>query len=207
MKSKLKFLLAVFFGVALFFISSEKSFAQNDKEEGGGKVDPNKKVFWFMVTVQAEADKETKQDIFTMRCPGSIKDKIKSGTKDSYDQALWRILSKSAKTLLIGPFVTYQEARESALIYSVAKGVTAPDSILNSGDKTYYWFRLDFEQANRGSKTYSLKRTPARVESGSKKDFDDNLMALLLEKTLLVGPFTNQPDAEESKRLYRLHEK
>jgi len=166
--------------------------------------DPNRKVFWFPIAIEQAVDKETKQDILAIRCPGKPKDKIKFGNRKIYDQALWKMLN-GKRNILIGPFTTFDEAKMATLFYDQAKNKPTPDSAFNPSDEIVYWFKLDFEVSKR-DKTLKLTRTAAAVASGSRKEFDDALREFLTQKALLVGPFSNQPDAEEAKRIYRRNE-
>jgi len=185
-----KFLLSTFILLNFLLV-----FVTNSKSQVVNIDDPERTVFWFDVNVRTVIDKETYLSEYTVARLGK---RVYSGTLSKYEESLWAGMAAGAK-IVIGPFSLYDDAYEAMLMYDLKD--TMP--IENTTEK--YWYLVKIVILER-SKSYEFDRMAAAVSSGTKSEFKDILVESLGFKTLAIGPFTDQLDAEESKRIYRLEE-
>jgi hypothetical protein len=157
--------------------------------------DPDRNVFWFEVNVRTIIDKETYFEKYTVIRMGK---RVYRGSIDEFDEILWAGMSAGSK-IAIGPFSVYEDAYEAMLMFDLKD--TA--QIENTTEK--YWFLVNIKITER-LKSYEFDHMAAAIAAGQKTEFKDILQESLAFKTLAIGPFTNQLDAEESKRRYRLEE-
>ena len=77
------------------------------------------------------------------------------------------------------------------------------DNSYNKSRKVF-WFVLNVSKRER-SNSFELNRIPGAIASGTYSDFDVFLKENLDLHIMTIGPFESMTDAEESKRVYRLH--
>jgi len=157
--------------------------------------DPDRIVYWFDVNVRTVNDKETGFEEYTVIRMGK---KVTNGTIDEFEEWLWKGMGLGSK-IAIGPFSVYDDAYEAMLMFDLRDTT----EVENTTDK--YWFLVKVDISER-SKSYEFDRMAAAVAMGTKSEFKDILIESLNFKILAIGPFTDQIDAEEAKRLYRLEE-
>jgi hypothetical protein len=170
-------------------------------------LDPNQFVFWFYIRAEIKTNRLTKKPSYVVR---TLSKTPKSGNLMKFDKDLWRNL-QGGQNLVIGPFTEYIDAVRAIKMYDLAGQTdeTMEKEIANFRDSTatgeYYWFFLKFQTSKRKG-SYILERMPARVFSGSVKEFKQVLWEGLGFQNLNIGPFASQIEAEESKRRYRIEE-
>ena len=180
------------------FLTPEKSNAQVNYSDN---LDENRLVYWFFVSVREVEDGNTGYVSYELRRKGS---KIEHGTIKEYDRTLWKYLGDGTK-MAIGPFNDFYEAQKAFKLYHFKD--IEDERVLDSTydeNQTVFWFVLHVKRRPR-SNSYQLIRKPGAVASGSYKDFDLFLRENLMMQVMTVGPFLYMPEAEESKRIYRLH--
>jgi len=152
-------------------------------------------VFWF--TVSVKIDERTSQ----YKIMGSAS-QLEKGTVGEFEKDVWYGISR--RQIIVGPFQTQNEALNSRMLYKKSE-----DKINNipseDNPSTVYWFFITFKELDRlGS--YVFERMPAAVAQGSTTEFVDALYEGITFKTLAIGPFWDQPNAESAKALYRENE-
>lgn len=179
-------------------LTSEKSTAQVNYSDN---MDENRLVYWFYVSVREVEDGNTGYVNYELRRKGS---KVEHGTIKEYNRTLWKYLGNGSK-MAIGPFNDFNEAKKAFHLYDV-KDPNEPAVLDSSYDEnqTVFWFVLHVKRRPR-SNSYELIRKPGAVASGNYQDFDIFLRENLMVRVMTIGPFLYMPEAEESKRIYRLH--
>jgi hypothetical protein len=196
MKNQTKlFFLTLIIVISSVFVPS-RSFSQ--EVTGNENLSNEKIVYWFYINLKILTDRETKMQKYDIRRLG---DQISAGTVKEYDIKLWESLSNGSK-IPIGPFYNYTEANQAKKFYNI--GVEEKQDSLFSADKEIFWFVLRVARRER-SNSYQLIRIPGAVASGLPADFENFLEVNLTSLVLTIGPFWDQPEAEEAKRRYRLH--
>lgn len=152
-------------------------------------------VYWF--TISVKIDERTTQ----YKIMGSAS-KLTKGPVDEFEKDVWYGISR--RQIIVGPFQTQNEALNARMLYK--KSADKINSIPSEDNpSTVYWFFVTFHQLDRlGS--YVFERMPAAVASGSTTDFVDALYEGITFQTLAIGPFWDQPNAENAKALYRENE-
>lgn len=163
------------------------------------KMDENRRVYWFYVSVR---EVKTGNPDLTAYDLTRIGTKIENGTAKDYDYHLWKNLSEGRR-LAVGPFNSPAEATQAFLFYNIQDKPHKLDATFDQNRKIF-WFVLRVNKRER-SVTLELKRIPGAIASGGYSDFDIFLKENLDLGVMTIGPFRNMPDAEESKRIYRLH--
>lgn len=196
MKINFKILFLSFILTALGVFSNTESFSQVGYSD---ELDENRLVYWFYVSVREHEDSKTGYVSYRLQRKGR---RIMHGSIKVYDKDLWKNLSNGSK-MAIGPFNDFDEAKKSYLFYKIQEEPHKLDSTF-SMDQQVYWFILHVNKRPR-SGAYQLVRKPGSIASGSYSDFDNFLRDNLNMRVMTVGPFNYMPEAEESKRTYRLH--
>ncbi len=178
----------------LFF--NQKSSAQVTNSED---LDENRLVYWFYVSVREHENANTGYVSYKLQRKGG---KIKHGTVKQYDRELWKNLGNGSK-MAIGPFNDYDEAKKGFLFYEIQEEPHELDSTFDMNQQVF-WFILHVNRRPR-SNSYELIRKPGSIASGSYADFDIFLKENLEMRVMTIGPFVYMPEAEEAKRMYRLH--
>ena len=171
--------------------------------------DKNRRVYWFNINLSFKTDSKTglpKYDVHVLTS------KVYHGSLEKYDRTLWKGLGAGTR-VSIGPFSFYEEAQQAMAFYSL-KHESAPIDTSYDKNRSVNFYNLFIGKRPR-SGSYFLDRRPAAVSSGSYEDFYDLLkVSLQFSSTggdgvdlakLTIGPFWEHIDAEESKRIYRLH--
>ncbi len=161
--------------------------------------DENRLVYWFYVSVREKEDSETGYVSYDLQLKGN---KIQHGSQKEYDRNLWKYLGNGQK-MAIGPFNEYEEAKKAMLFYKIQDEPHQLDSTYDE-NQTVFWFVLHVNRRPR-SNSYQLVRKPGAIASGTYRDFDLFLKENLMMRVMTVGPFNYMPEAEEAKRIYRLH--
>ncbi len=161
--------------------------------------DENRLVYWFYVSVREKEDSETGYVSYDLQLKGN---KIQHGSQKEYDRNLWKYLGNGQK-MAIGPFNEYEEAKKAMLFYKIQDKPHQLDSTYDE-NQTVFWFVLHVNRRPR-SNSYQLVRKPGAIASGTYRDFDLFLKENLMMRVMTVGPFNYMPEAEEAKRIYRLH--
>ncbi len=162
-------------------------------------IDQNRLVYWFYVSVREKEDSETGYVSYDLQLKGN---KIQHGSQKDYDKNLWKYLGNGQK-MAIGPFNEYDEAKKAMLFYKIQDKPHELDSTFDE-NQTVFWFVLHVNRRPR-SNSYQLVRKPGAIASGTYADFDVFLKENLMMRVMTVGPFIYMPEAEEAKRIYRLH--
>jgi len=189
-------LKTILFCLILSSIFGSKSVYSQDIDNE--KVDEEKIVYWFYINLKVVEDKKYGLKSFQIRTLGNV---ISHGTLKKYDLDLWRNLGGGTK-MAIGPFFDYDEAAQALLFYDVKETAT----VLPEGsdlNREVFWFIVKIKKRER-SGSFELKKVPAAVGNGSYESFEEFLKTALMQQQLAIGPFWNAPEAEESKRMYRL---
>ena len=202
MSKRILFLILIYFSISVFKLSAQ----------GGDpfvkKADPNAYVHWFYVRAEQKKDRITKEQVYVIRI---LSKTPKSGKMIDYEKDLYRCL-QGGQQLTIGPFRDYQDALRSLSLYDLAKyteeSMTSELESFrdSSGISEYFFYTLKYRITERTHK-YVLERQPARIsEPGSLLEFRQALWVGLSTLNLMIGPFTTQEEAEESKSMYRSQE-
>jgi len=162
-------------------------------------MDENRLVYWFYVSVREKEDSETGYVSYDLQLKGN---KIQHGSQKDYDKNLWKYLGNGQK-MAIGPFNEYDEAKKAMIFYKIQEKPHELDSTFDE-NQTVFWFVLHVNRRPR-SNSYQLVRKPGAIASGTYADFDVFLKENLMMRVMTVGPFIYMPEAEEAKRIYRLH--
>ncbi len=162
-------------------------------------IDENRLVYWFFVGVREKEDTETGYVSYDLQLKGN---RIQHGSQKDYDKNLWKYLGNGQK-MAIGPFNEYDEAKKALIFYKIQDEPHELDSTFDK-DQTVFWFVLHVNRRPR-SNSYQLVRKPGAIASGTYTDFDVFLKENLMMRVMTVGPFIYMPEAEEAKRIYRLH--
>ncbi len=162
--------------------------------------DYTRTVYWFDIGIRFTKEKSTGLETMELVYFGK---RIKYGNVEQFDKHLWHNLS-IGKGIAIGPFNTYKEAVLANKLYNLKN--LKKDTTVNLKDgKTYYWYLVKIRRYKR-LHSLDFQRMAARIASGDLERFITNIKVALPNFELAIGPFTSQPEAEESKRLYRLEE-
>lgn len=193
------YIKAVFITVILLisgiFISG-KSQAQVNYSDN---MDDNRLVYWFYASVREVEDHNTGYVSYSLQRKGS---KIDHGTLKQYERQLWKYLGNGIK-MAIGPFNDYNEAKKAFIFYAIQEEAHELDSTFDDNQQVF-WFVLHVNRRPR-SNSYELIRKPGAIASGNYRDFELFLKENLMMRVMTIGPFLYMPEAEESKRIYRLH--
>lgn len=162
-------------------------------------LDENRLVYWFYVGVREFENSKTGYVSYKVQRKGN---RVYHGSMKIYHRELWKNLGNGSK-MAIGPFNDFDEAKRAYLFYKIQKEPRVLDSTYNM-DQQVFWFILHVNRRPR-SNSYQLVRKPGSIASGSYQDFDNFLRDNLKMRVMTIGPFLYMPEAEESKRTYRLH--
>jgi hypothetical protein len=193
---KIKILIISGLITLLSFVFEKPLNAQVSNSE---KLDENRLVYWFYINVRDVEDSNTGMVSYGIQRKGT---KIEHGTIKEYDRELWKFLGEGSK-MAIGPFNDFDEAKKSFLLYNIQDEPHEMDSTFNE-TQTVFWFILHVERRPR-SGSYKLIRVPGAIASGYYREFESFVKEQLKTRVLAIGPFVYMPEAEESKRIYRLH--
>ncbi len=183
-------LLLVFYSVNLFAQSYDSPVDYNDE---------NRRVYWFDITVRKLQDPDTKMPLYKVFRKGK---NIRYGSAVDYDRYLWDGLSAGTR-IAVGPFNTHDQAVRANALYDLSNA--SKDSTLLADNNVYHWYIVTLKQSKR-LKSYQFERIPARIVSGTYKDFLDLMKVSLSVNKLVIGVFEDIPEAENSKRVFRLEE-
>ena len=162
-------------------------------------LDENRTVYWFYVKLREVKVNNTEIMAYKLHRLSSVSEK---GTAKEYDYLLWKYLSEGSK-FAVGPFNDPEEAKQALLFYKIQTEAHALDASYNKSQKIF-WFVLNVNKRER-SDSFELSRIPGAIASGTYSDFDVFLKENLDLHIMTIGPFESMTDAEESKRVYRLH--
>ena len=154
-------------------------------------------IFWFNVKVFNKVDKHSRQKQYDVR-PFSTK--ISNGSIKAFSKALWKCTA-TGQSIAIGPFKSSTQAEGALKLYKMVNDTITP----RATNQNRAWFLVKVNITER-THAYQFERMAARVAEGSEKEFSDVLRESLAFKTLAIGPFAENVDAEEAKSLYRLEE-
>ncbi|MBR4440025.1 MAG: hypothetical protein IKS00_00620 [Bacteroidales bacterium] len=154
-------------------------------------------LFWFNVKVYPVVNKQTHQQIYSVRLSSP---KISNGGTKTFSKALWSSTAKG-QSICVGPFKSYNQAFAAMKLYKAVNDTITP----RASNNTQAWFLVKVNITER-SHSYRFERMAARVVEGTEKEFCEVLRESLAFKTLAIGPFEESFDAEEAKSLYRLEE-
>jgi hypothetical protein len=193
----LKFNLIVSLFIAFMSLTSFSSGNEAKKVVRGNTINNIEEgdVYWF--TVSVKLDDRTDQ----YKIMGAAS-KLSKGLVSEFEKDVWYGISR--RQIIVGPFQTQNEGLNARMLYKKDE-----DKINNipseDNPEQVYWFFVTFVQLERlGS--YVFERMPAAVASGSTTEFVDALYEGITFKTLAIGPFWDQPNAENAKSLYRENE-
>ncbi len=161
--------------------------------------DETRRVYWFDVALKTRKDPITKMPLYYVYRLGS---RIKYGTAYEYDKYLWKGLSNGSK-IAVGPFNDLEQAEMANRLYDMKN--VEDDSIIMNDNGTYYWYLVTIKKTRR-LRSYDFERIPARVVGGTYKDFINLMKVSLPVDKLVIGAFASRPEAENSKRVFRLEE-
>jgi len=189
-----KYFIYIFISFITFFFTNSSIFAQEKVDYS----DKNRDVFWFNINLKIYKD-QTLGDCYKVIRYGST---VSSGTLNDYDKKLWDGLNSGSK-IAVGPFNSYEEAKIAVRFYDQKKSAT--DTVIQNNNQQYYYYLVKPSKSKR-LKNWQFERMPAAVTSGNTNDFLELLKISLSQKKLVIGPFSSQLEAEESKRIFRLDE-
>lgn len=196
MKNYIKTVFATAILLLSGIFAADKSQAQISYSDN---LDENRLVYWFYVSVREVEDNNTGYVSYELRRKGG---KVDHGTVKEYDRILWKYLGDGSK-MAIGPFNDYNEAKKSFLFYKIQDDPHELDSTFDENQQVF-WFVLHVNRRPR-SNSYELIRKPGAIASGNYMDFEVFLKENLMMRVMTIGPFLYMPEAEEAKRIYRLH--
>lgn len=186
--------LVLFIFITLFTI---QMFSQQTEVMTRYK-DKTRRVYWFDLALRTKQDPETGlMQYYTY--PAS---KVKYATAEDYDKYLWSGISNGSY-IAVGPFDTYEQADVSMKLYDPKKAPT--DSLLMNNDQNFFYYIINLKKTQR-LKSYDFERLPAAVATGNSKDFVKLIETSLMLDRLVIGAFSSQPEAENSKNVFRLEE-
>jgi len=192
----------------LITIVSANTYLKAQMVDGIDLEDTKRYVFWFYVKAEIRMDRELHIPVYSVRRVGK---EIKGGTLKKYNKDVWRNIN-GGNQLCVGPFFNLEDAKVANSCYNLGRKTDATmqkeiENTVDTTDNTYYWYTLEFEITKRTHR-YVLSRIPAAVNQGSLKDFKEMLWMLLhqQDKKLVIGPFTDQTQAEISKMINRNEE-
>jgi len=183
----------VFIILSLFACKTSQQTVISDE------LDENRIVYWFYVNLREVNVNNTEIKAFKLHRLSSVSEK---GTAKEYDYLLWKYLSEGSK-FAVGPFNNPEEAKRAFRFYKIQSEAHQLDASYNKSRKVF-WFVLNVNKRER-SDSFELSRIPGAIASGTYADFDVFLKENLDLHIMTIGPFENMTDAEESKRVYRLH--
>lgn len=190
----------------IFLIGTQSAFSQRIRKE---ERDPDRYVYWFYIKAEIKKSRIHHKPVYVVRRLGNT---LKSGTIKKYENDLWRYLNRGNQ-LAIGPFSQYNDAKRAIKMYDLARKTDEimkkeidefTDSTATPGD--YYFYYLKFKVSKR-TRAYILDHKAAHVSFGDLKRFKTVLWEGLTFEKLAIGPFPSQPEAEESKLIYRSEER
>ncbi len=196
MKNYIKTVFATAILLLSGIFAADKSQAQVSYSDN---LDENRLVYWFYVSVREVEDNNTGYVSYELRRKGA---KVDHGTVKEYDRILWKYLGDGSK-MAIGPFNDYIEAKKSFIFYKIQDDPHELDSTFDENQQVF-WFVLHVNRRPR-SNSYELIRKPGAIASGNYMDFEVFLKENLMMRVMTIGPFLYMPEAEEAKRIYRLH--
>ncbi len=189
--SKKNFILRFVAALALMVcMAVSAASAQRNNEEP-------ETLFWIAVKVNKTIDRNTRLEEYQLRL---ISPTIYHGSVKMFQKALWTGMAQGSK-LCVGPFQSHEEAKHAMLTY---KGVNSA-SFLPQNDKHGYWFLVKVGIMER-SRSYAFEHMAAQVNGGKTKEFLDVLRESLNFKTVAIGPFDSDIQAERAKSIYRIEE-
>ncbi len=160
----------------------------------------NNTYYWFDVRVRTNS-KDHRYRII------GASNGVMSGSIKKFQKYLWRNLAN--RRIAIGPFLFPQDAQKALVIYKAFSRIKTVDDLhkLKVPDFGHevYWFALKFTESQR-LKYYVFEHNPARVESGTARQFVDALFQTLNYQQIAIGPFEAYDRTEEVKRMYRQNE-
>ncbi len=198
----LKFSVLILILLALFMPDTSQAQRISKKQQ-----ERNRRVYWFNINLSFKRDPKTGLPKYDVRV---VSNRVLNGSLDQYDHKLWEGLGAGSR-IAIGPFRYYEEAEQAMVFYSLKHETTPTDSTHKK--EQVYFYNLFIGKRPR-SNSYALDRRPAAVSSGTYDTFYDVLKVSLQMASagaggdlakLTIGPFWDYNDAEESKRMYRLH--
>jgi len=162
-----------------------------------GKNEEPETLFWITVKVSRAIDRNTGLEEFQLRL---ISPTVYHGTAKMFQRALWTGMAQGSK-LCVGPFASHEEAKHAMLVYKEVRNANySPQN-----NKHGCWFLVKVSIMER-SRSYVFEHMAASVSSGNTKEFWDVLRESLSFKTIAVGPFDNEMEAERAKSIYRIEE-
>ncbi|MCQ2252455.1 MAG: hypothetical protein MJZ61_03280 [Bacteroidales bacterium] len=164
---------------------------------GNTREELNKVYFWFNVKLVKAISRESRMDIYNLRL---VSPQVLHGNLKEYQRALWAGTAQGTK-IAVGPFETFKEASNAVSLYKMVNDTVTPREQYDN----LHWFLIKVDVMER-SRSYQFERMAARVASGSSAEFSDVLRESLAFKTLAIGPFSDEMEAEKSKMLYRIEE-
>jgi len=183
----------------LLLILTFPLFSQNIEEDVMTRYkDQSRRVYWFDLALKTKPDPDTQLPQYYVY-PAS---KVKYGSAEEFDRYLWNNIAQGTY-LSIGPFDTYQQAEISQKLYDPK--IAEKDSLILHSDAQYFYYIINLKKRSR-LKSFDFERLPAAVTSGRPKDFTTLIQASIKLDRLVIGAFATQPEAENSKRVFRLQE-
>lgn len=154
-------------------------------------------LFWIAVKINKAIDRETRLEEYQLRL---LSPTIYHGSVKMFQKALWTGMAQGSK-LLVGPYQSYEEAKHAMSVY---KQVRTPN-YAPQNNKHGSWFLVKVLIMER-SRSYGFEHMAAAVASGNTVEFMDVLRESLSFKTVAIGPFDSDIQAERAKSIYRVEE-
>jgi len=184
-----------YFYTIIFLLITYLASAQNSVDYNND----NRRVYWFDVALKTEKDPDTRIPIYSVYTLGA---KVKYGTAEEYDRYLWTGLSDGSK-IAVGPFNSLEQATQAKKLYNLDKA--EKDTTIMNNNGTFFWYLVTIKKTQR-LKSYDFERIPAKVVEGSYSEFIELMKVSLPVNKLVIGAFESAPEAENSKRIFRLAE-
>lgn len=197
-KYKSLIVIGLFLSVSLVFLSFSSPINENNNvpKIHDDDPDPNHVYYWFYASVRIDVRTASYK-------VNGTSGGLHSGYKEDFEKDLWKSLSQ--RKIVVGPFLEKNTALNAKRLYRTKKDKALNKIPVDTVPPTVYWFAITFDQSDRLG-IFVMERSPAAVASGGENFFIDAFYEQLAYKQFAIGPFYDQLNAEEAKRLYRQNE-
>ncbi|MBN2662101.1 MAG: hypothetical protein JXR68_00505 [Bacteroidales bacterium] len=190
--------IGLILSLSLLFVSFSGPIVDNNDVAQIKDDDPNpdQVYYWFYVSVRID-DRTASYKI-----NGTVGG-LFSGYKEDFEKDLW--LNLFQRKIVIGPFLEKNTALNAKRLYKTRKDKALNVIPVDTVPNTVYWFAITFYQSDRLG-IFVMERSPAAVASGNEDFFINAFYEQLAYKQFAIGPFYDQLNAEEAKRMFRQNE-
>ncbi len=195
------------FLILFIFLAFQKCKTNKDITVNSSNLD--RIVYWFYINISEYEDHEIGYKTYKVQVS---QNRLAHGSAQEYHTSLWKNMGSTNSTrMAIGPFYNQREAdiaknifkKQENILTKEEENIFMKDTMLTAEDEVF-WFPLEVVRRDR-SNSFKLGRIPARIHSGNYQGFIEGIKVFLWQKKIPIGPFWSHDEAEESKRIYRLH--